>query len=73
MLFEDEVVKANNKSTFVGHVLQCYLSLRRYVFSYKLSDIVNYNVNNVTYLLSGGCIYNLLNREKVFFCQVDPL
>jgi len=31
MLFEDEVVKAGNKSIYVGHVLQCYLSLRRLV------------------------------------------
>lgn len=30
MLFEDEVVKASYKSVYVGHVLQCYLSLRRY-------------------------------------------
>eukprot|EP00795_Rhopilema_esculentum_P010771 gene10771-19563_t len=31
MLFEDDVVKTTYKSKFVGHVLQCYLSLRRLV------------------------------------------
>ena len=62
MLFEDEIVKANNKSTSVGHVLQCYLSLRRYAFT-KFYVYLNLKKQKVTSTIFIGC------TNVVYFCQ----